>query len=106
MTKETTDANFQQDVLENKLPVLVDFWAPWCGPCKQIAPVLEEVSKDLSGKVEIVKCNVDDNPESPSKYMVRGIPTMILFKDGNIVDTKVGALPKSALIEWIQSHIG
>ena len=104
MTKETSDNNFQADVLNSNLPVLVDFWAPWCGPCSQLSPTLEELSKELAGKIEVVKCNVDENPEIPSKYMVRSIPTLIIFKDGKVVDTKVGALPKSALVEWIKSN--
>ncbi len=105
MTKETNDNSFESDVLKSSKPVLVDFWAPWCGPCKQIAPVLEEISEELKDQLEVVKCNVDDNPESPSKYMVRGIPTLIIFKDGEIVDTKVGSVPKSALVEWVKSNV-
>lgn len=104
MTKEITDKNFSQDVLESNTPVLVDFWAPWCGPCRQLSPIIEEISKDLAGKVEVYKCNIDENPETPSKYAVRGIPTLMLFKDGKVVDTKVGALPKSALLEWIKNN--
>ncbi|MBM3580092.1 MAG: thioredoxin [Alphaproteobacteria bacterium] len=104
MTKEISDSSFQQDVLSSKLPVLVDFWAPWCGPCRQLSPVIDEVAKDFVGKLEVVKCNVDENPETPSKYMVRGIPTLIIFKDGKIADTKVGSLPKAALIEWIKKN--
>lgn len=84
---------------------MVDFWAEWCGPCKQIAPALDEISVELGDKLTIAKVNIDDNPESPSKYGVRGIPTLILFKDGEIAATKVGAVPKSALKEWIESVI-
>lgn len=104
MAKETSDNSFQQDVLDSNLPVLVDFWAPWCGPCRQLSPIVDDVAKELAGKIEVVKCNIDENPETPSKYMVRGIPTLILFKGGKIVDTKVGSLPKSALIEWIKNN--
>lgn len=104
MTKETSDNNFQKDVLDSSLPVLVDFWAPWCGPCRQLSPTIDELSKDLEGQLNVVKCNVDDNPEIPSKYMVRGIPTLIIFKEGKVVDTKVGAITKSALIDWVKSN--
>ena len=104
MAKETTDNTFSSDVLNSKLPVLVDFWAPWCGPCRQLSPIVDEVAKELTGKIEVFKCNVDENPEIPSQHMVRGIPTLILFKDGKVVDTKVGALPKASLIEWINKN--
>lgn len=104
MAKETTDNNFNKDVLESSTPVLVDFWAPWCGPCRQLSPIVEDISKDLAGKLEVYKCNIDENPETPSKYAVRGIPTLMIFKDGKIVDTKVGSLPKSALMEWIKNN--
>lgn len=104
MAKETSDNNFEQDVLKSDLPVLVDFWAPWCGPCRQLAPTIDELAKDLEGKLEVVKCNVDDNPETPSKYKVRGIPTLMIFKDGNLVDSKVGAITKSALVEWVKDN--
>jgi thioredoxin 1 len=105
MSKKVTDASFEADVISAKEPVLVDFWAEWCGPCKQIAPALDEISVELGDKLTIAKVNIDDNPESPSKYGVRGIPTLILFKDGEIAATKVGAVPKSALKEWIESVI-
>ena len=105
MSKQVTDASFEADVISAKEPVLVDFWAEWCGPCKQIAPALDEISVELGDKLTIAKVNIDDNPESPTKYGVRGIPTLILFKDGEIAATKVGALPKSALKEWIESVI-
>ena len=101
-TKAITDASFQSDVLDSDTPVLVDFWAEWCGPCKMIGPSLEEISDELAGKVVIAKLNIDDHPDAPAKYGVRGIPTMILFKNGEIADTKVGAAPKSALKGWLE----
>lgn len=104
MSKQTSDQNFQNDVINSKLPVLVDFWAPWCGPCRQLSPVIDEIAIQLAGKIEVFKCNVDENPETPSKFMVRGIPTVILFKDGKQVDVKVGAVSKSVLLEWIKSN--
>ena len=102
-TKAITDASFQADVLDSDTPVLVDFWAEWCGPCKMIGPSLEEISDELAGKVVIAKINIDENPDAPGKYGVRGIPTMILFKNGEVAATKVGAAPKSALKGWIES---
>ena len=104
-TKSITDASFADDVLNADGPVLVDFWAEWCGPCKMIGPSLEEISDELAGKVTIAKINIDENPDAPSKYGVRGIPTMILFKDGAPAATKVGAAPKSALKGWLESEI-
>ena len=101
-TKTVTDASFQQDVLSAPGPVLVDFWAEWCGPCKMIGPALEEMSNELSGQVTIAKLNIDDNPEAPTKYGVRGIPTMILFKGGQPAATKVGAAPKTQLQTWLE----
>ncbi len=100
----TTDTNFEQDVLQAGTPVLVDFWAEWCGPCKQVAPVLDELATEMGDNVKIVKVNIDENPETPVKYGVRGIPTLMLFKDGELADTKVGALPKSQLSEWLSSQ--
>lgn len=105
MTKEIDDKSFEKNVLQNSLPVLVDFWAPWCGPCRQLAPIIDEIAKDTAGKIEVVKCNIDENPEAPSKYGVRSIPTLMLFKDGKLLDTKIGSLPKSALQEWIKGNI-
>ena len=104
-TKAVTDASFADDVLNASEPVLVDFWAEWCGPCKMIGPSLEEISDELAGKVTIAKINIDDNPDAPAKYGVRGIPTMILFNGGQPAATKVGAAPKSALKGWIESEL-
>jgi thioredoxin 1 len=104
-TTAVTDASFANDVLGASGPVLVDFWAEWCGPCKMIGPSLEEISDELAGKVSIVKLDIDANPDAPGKYGVRGIPTMILFKDGKPAATKVGAAPKSALKGWIESEL-
>ena len=104
-TTKTTDSDFSTQVLQADKPVLVDFWAEWCGPCKQIGPSLEELSAEMGEEVTIVKVNIDDNPNAPSKYGVRGIPTMILFKDGEAASTKVGAAPKSAIESWIKESI-
>jgi len=100
-----TDASFEEDVLKAEGPVLVDFWAEWCGPCKQIAPTLEDIAKDYDGRVRVVKVDIDSNPQTPSKYGVRGIPTIMMFKDGEVAAMKVGALPKSKLYEWVDSSI-
>lgn len=97
------DSEFDEKVLKSSTPVLVDFWAEWCGPCRQIAPALDELAASYGGKVTIAKVNIDKNPETPQKYGVRGIPTLILFKNGQAVSTKVGALPKSKIAEWIDS---
>ncbi len=102
-TKTVTDESFQQDVLGAPGPVLVDFWAEWCGPCRMIAPALEEISNELGEKVTVAKLNIDDNPDAPAKYGVRGIPTMILFKNGEPAATKVGAAPKSQLQNWLEA---
>jgi thioredoxin 1 len=104
-TVAVTDASFQSDVIGASGPVLVDFWAEWCGPCKMIGPSLEEISEELGAQVTIAKLNIDDNPESPAKYGVRGIPTMILFKDGVPAATKVGAAPKSQLKGWLEGEL-
>jgi len=104
-TKKITDSSFQADVLQASGPVVVDFWAEWCGPCKMIGPALEELSDEFGEKVTIAKINIDENPDAPAQYGVRGIPTMILFKDGAPASTKVGAAPKSQLKGWIESAI-
>ena len=100
-----SDDTFESEVLQSSKPVLVDYWAEWCGPCKQIAPALEEISGELGDRVTIAKLNIDDHPVTPTKFGVRGIPTMMLFKDGQVAATKVGALPKNKLQEWIESVI-
>ena len=104
-TKTVTDQSFQADVLQSDVPVLVDFWAEWCGPCKMIGPSLEELSDELGERVSIVKLNIDDNPEMPGQFGVRGIPTMILFKGGAPAATKVGAAPKSQLKGWLEGAL-
>ena len=105
MTVKISDASFAAEVLDNKEPVLVDFWAEWCGPCRAIAPLLDELSIEMAGKVKIVKINVDENPTIPASYGVRSLPTMMLFKGGQAVDVKVGAgTPKTAMTEWLERH--
>ena len=104
-THTITDSNFDEAIKNSQLPILVDFWAEWCGPCKQIGPILAEIGEAKKDKLKILKLNVDENPEMPQKYGVRGIPTLMLFKEGKLIDTKVGSLPKSALIEWIDSYL-
>ena len=103
--KHVTDASFEADVLKSDKPVLVDYWAEWCGPCKAIAPVLEEMSKDYGSRVQIAKMNVDENQAIPQKFGIRGIPTLMLFKGGELVATKVGALPKAQLTAFIDAHL-
>ncbi len=102
---EVSDNSFEQEVLKSGVPVLVDFWAPWCGPCKSIAPVLEELATDYSGKLKIVKVNVDDNPKTPSQYNVRGIPNLVFFKNGEVVEQVVGAVPKDQLVDAINKLV-
>ncbi|WP_038250195.1 thioredoxin TrxA [Ghiorsea bivora] len=100
-----TDDSFDNDVLKASGVVLVDFWAPWCGPCKQIAPLLEEVAAEMGDKITIAKIDIDDNPNTPGKYGVRGIPTLSIFKDGNVQGTKVGAVNKGKLVDFINEHL-
>ncbi|MBB2200435.1 thioredoxin TrxA [Gluconacetobacter tumulisoli] len=104
-TVAVSDATFESDVLKADGPVLVDFWAEWCGPCKMIAPALDEIGAEFKGKLTVAKVNIDDNPTTPNKYAVRGIPTLILFKNGQPAATKVGALPKSQLKDWVKSSL-
>ena len=105
LIKHTSDASFDSDVLQADKPVLVDYWAEWCGPCKMIAPILDEVSKDYDGRLQIAKMNVDENRDVPAKFGIRGIPTLMIFKNGAVEATKVGALSKSQLTAFIDSHI-
>ena len=105
LIKHTSDASFESDVLKADKPVLVDYWAEWCGPCKMIAPILDEVSKDYAGKLKVAKLNVDENQEVPKKYGIRGIPTLMLFKDGQLAATKVGALSKAQLTAFLDGHL-
>ena len=102
---QLTDDTFEQDVIKSSDPVLVDYWAEWCGPCKMIAPILEEIASEYHGRIKVAKLNIDDNPQTPPKYGIRGIPTLMLFKDGNVEATKVGALSKSQLTAFIDSNI-
>ncbi len=100
-----SDDSFEQDVLQSDVPVLVDYWAEWCGPCKMIAPILDEIAGEYGDKIKVAKLNIDDNQQTPPKYGIRGIPTLMLFKDGNVEATKVGALSKSQLTAFIDSNI-
>ena len=100
-----TDDTFETEVIKSSNPVLVDYWAEWCGPCKMIAPILEEIASEYTGKVRIAKLNIDENPQTPPRYGIRGIPTLMLFKDGNVEATKVGALSKSQLTAFLDSNI-
>jgi len=100
-----SDDSFEQDVLQADGPVMVDFWAEWCGPCKALAPLVDELSEEVGDKLKVVKVNIDENPNSPTKYSVRGIPTLMIFKDGEVVDTRVGGLSKTQLSEWVKAAI-
>jgi thioredoxin 1 len=100
-TVKVTDESFEQDVLKAGTPVLVDFWAEWCGPCKQIAPALEQIASELEGKVTIAKVNIEESPTVPTRYGVKGIPTLMLFRDGHMTSMKVGAMPKQKILEWL-----
>lgn len=103
--KNVTDANFEAEVLKASGPVLVDFWAEWCGPCRQIAPALEQIATEMGDRLTVAKVNIDENPATPGKYGVRGIPTLMIFKGGQVAATKIGALPKSKLVEWVEASI-
>lgn len=106
MAKQIKDDEFESEVIKSKLPVLIDFWAEWCGPCRMLTPILEQLSDEMKDKVKIVKMNIDENPGTPSKLGVRSIPTMMLFKEGEQVGVKVGVLPKNTLQDWINAVIG
>jgi thioredoxin 1 len=101
----TTDATFETDVLKSDKPVLLDFWAEWCGPCRQLLPVVEELAGEMNGTINVVKLNVDENPQTPAKFGVRGIPTLMIFKNGELKQTRVGGLPKADLKKWIEDSI-
>ena len=105
MSANATDNNFENDVLQSNLPVLVDFWAEWCGPCRQLSPIVDAIGADMADKLKVVKMNIDENPNTPTKFGIRGIPTLLLFKNGSLVGTKVGALPKSTLESWINETL-
>lgn len=104
-TINVTDASFEEEVLKSDKPVVLDFWAPWCGPCKQIGPSLEEISDEMADKITVAKINIDENPNTPTQFGVRGIPTMLVFKNGEAAATKVGAVSKTAIVEWIKDSI-
>ena len=104
-THTITDSNFDEEIKNSKVPILVDFWAEWCGPCKQIGPILEDIGEAKKDKLKILKLNIDENPQTPQKFGVRGIPTLMLFKEGKLVESKVGSLPKTAIEIWIQANL-
>jgi thioredoxin 1 len=104
-TQKATDSTFEEEVLKSDTPVLVDFWAEWCGPCKMIGPSLEQLADEMAGKLKIVKVNIDENPMAPSKYGVRSIPTLLVFKDGQVAASKIGAAPKQQLAQWLNSVV-
>ncbi|MGK7904116.1 MAG: thioredoxin [Hormoscilla sp.] len=104
-TTQVTDASFQKDVLDSEIPVLVDFWAPWCGPCRMVSPVVEEIAEQYDGKVKVVKVNTDDNPNIATQYGIRSIPTLMIFKGGQRVDMVVGAVPKSTLADTLEKYL-
>jgi thioredoxin 1 len=103
MTQAVTDADFETEVLKSSQPVLIDFWAEWCGPCRALSPVVDEIAGELAGAVKVVKMNIDESPNTPSKYGVRGIPTLMVFKGGQLLDTRVGGASKATLVDWIKS---
>ena len=105
MTQAVTDDQFEQEVLESDGPVLVDFWAEWCGPCKALMPLVDELSNEMGDKVKVVKVNIDESPSTPTKYGVRGIPTLMIFRDGQVTETKVGGMSKGELTEWVESSL-
>ena len=105
MATPVSDANFEEEVLKSDKPVIVDFWAEWCGPCQSLMPLVEELSNEMGDKVKVVKINIDESPDAPTKYGVRGIPTLMVFKDGAVADTKVGGMSKSQLTEWAESQV-
>lgn len=103
--KSVNDNDFEAEVINSETPVLVDFWAQWCGPCKTLLPIIEEIAGEMEGKIKVVKIDIEEAPESPTKYGLRGVPTLMLFKGGKVVDTRVGGMPKSQLIDWLSDKV-